>query len=233
MLLDLKGNELKMEKLSWEKDLKSMSVIDEDKGRSKENLRFYIHKVFISANGSTYVIAEQYKKILSAGKVAMKVLASAAGATVNDDLSDFSIKMFNMVYMVFDKDFKLTEKSIVKKKFSEVSIPKGMEYASPTLLAHYVKANGGFDYQFSTRNKELDGFTTYYLDMNRKGADGKKNDAVIGTIALMDGKIETKRTPINTSYSSMFIKPAKENNLLIGEFWRSKKKLLLRIETVN
>lgn len=69
--------------------------------------------------------------------------------------------------------------------------------------------------------------------MNRKGADGKKNDAVIGTIALMDGKIETKRTPINTSYSSMFIKPAKENNLLIGEFWRSKKKLLLRIETVN
>ncbi|MDI1234308.1 MAG: hypothetical protein PSX81_08505 [bacterium] len=232
-MLDLKGKELKMQKLSWKKDLVSLNVTDEEKGKSKENMRFYIHKVVIAANGNTYVVAEQYKKILSATAVGMKLASAALGGGGNSNLSSFSIKMYNMVYMVFDNSFNLVEKQVVKKKFSEIWLDKSQEYTSATVLAHYLKANGYFDYQFTSLNKEKGGFTTYYLDLNRKGTDGKKNDAVIGTISLSEDKIETKRTPINTQYSYMFICPAKENNVLIGEHWRSKKKMFLRIEPIE
>ncbi len=231
-MLDMKGKEIKMQKLTWKKDLVSLNVIDEDKGKSRENMRFYIHKVVIADNGNTYVIAEQYKKVLSASAIGLK-LANAALGGGNTNLSSFSIKMFNMVYMVFDNEFKLIEKEVVKKKFSEVWLDKSQEYTSATVLAHYLKANGYFDYQFTTVNKEKGGFTSYYLDLNRKGTDGKKNDAIIGTISLSEDKIVTKRTPVNTQYSYMFIYPAKENNVLIGEHWRSKKKMFLRIEPID
>ncbi len=233
MKVDMSGKELKMEKMSWKTDLLSLTVKDEEKGKSNDNMRFYIHKVFTAANGNTYIVAEQYKKIVSASAVAMNALSAMAGGGGNSNLSNISIKIYNIVYMVLDPDFKLIDKQVVKKKYSEFYLEKGYEFVSATLLAHYIKANGWFDYQFSTRNADKTGFTAYYIDLNRKGADGKKNDAVIGTISLLGESVETKRTPFNTEFSRVFINPAKEGNILIGEFWRSKSRLMLRIEPMQ
>ncbi len=191
MKLDIAGKELKMEKMSWKKELLSLTVKDEDKGKSNDNMRFYIHKVHIAPNGNTYIIAEQYKKVVSASAVALNTLNSLSGGG-SSNLSNISIKMFNMVYLVLDKDFKLIEKDVVKKRFTEYYLEKGYEFVSATLLAHYIKSQGWFDYQFTSVNKTTGEFSSYYLDYNRKGSDGKKNDAVIGSISLTGEKITQK-----------------------------------------
>lgn len=231
MKVDMSGNELKMEKMSWKEDLLSLTVKDEEKGKSNDNMRFYIHKVFTAANGNTYIVAEQYKKVVSASAVALNTLTAMAGGRSN--VSNISIKIFNIVYLVLDSDFKLVDKQVVKKKYSEFYLEKGYEFVSATLLAHYIKANGWFDYQFSTHSQDKMGFTSYYIDLNRKGSDGKKNDAIIGTISLTGESVETKRTPFNTNYSRVFIHPAKEGNILIGEYWRGERRLMLRIEPMQ
>lgn len=232
MKVDLEGKELKMEKMSWKKDLLSLTVKEEEKGNSNENMRFYIHKVHIAPNGNTYIIAEQYKKIVSGTAVALNTLNALSGGG-QSNLSNISIKMYNMVYLVLDKDFKLIEKDVVKKKFSEFFLPKGYETVNATLMAHYIKSQGWFDYCFTSVNKTTGEFSAYYLDLNRKSAEGKKNDAVIGSIALVGSKIETKRTPLNTNYSRLFILPAKEGNVFVGEYSRSKERLFMRLEPLK
>lgn len=230
MQCDMEGTVLKMEKMSWKKDLLSLTVKDEEKGKSNENMRFYIHKVYTAPNGNTYIIAEQYKRIVSATAVALNALTSGSG---NSNLSNISIKIYNLVYLVLDKDFKLIEKEVVKKKHSEFFLEKGYEFVSPTLLSHYIKAKGGFDYQFSDIDKTTGNFTAYYIDLNRKGADGKKNDVVIGSIQLIGDKIETKRTPINTSFPVIFIHPAKEGNILLREYSPGKNRMVVRFENLQ
>ncbi len=138
-----------------------------------------------------------------------------------------------MVYLVLDKDFKLIDKQVVKKKFSEFFLEKGYETVSATLLAHYIKANGWFDYQFTSVNKKTGEFSAFYLDLNRKSAEGKKNDVVLGSIALVGGNIETKRTPLNTNYSYLFVYPAKEGHVFVAEYSRSKERLFMRLEPLK
>lgn len=231
MKVDMEGKELKMEKMSWKKDLLSLTVKEEEKGKSNENMRFYIHKVVTAPNGNTYIIAEQYKKIVSGTAVALNAATALAGGQSN--VSNVSIKMYNMVYLVLDKDFKLIDKQVVKKKFSEFFLEKGYETVSATLLAHYIKANGWFDYQFTSVNKKTGEFSAFYLDLNRKSAEGKKNDVVLGSIALVGGNIETKRTPLNTNYSYLFVFPAKEGHVFVAEYSRSKERLFMRLEPLK
>ncbi len=231
MKLNLEGEELKMEKLSWKKDLTKLLVTDADKGSSKENMRFFVHKVINDSNGKTYIIAEQYKRIISAKAVGMNIANAALGGG-GSDLSNISIKIYNLVYLVLDADFKVQEMDIVKKKFSEFYLPKGAEFYSPTMIAQYIKATNNFDYQFTSLNKDKSGFITFYIDLNRKSEDKKKNDAVIGTISLSNGAIETKRIPFNTEFNTVIFRNAKQGYILIGEYWRKKKQLMLRLEPV-
>ncbi|MBL7838072.1 MAG: hypothetical protein JNM67_11180 [Bacteroidetes bacterium] len=231
MKVDMTGKELKMVKMSWKKELLSLTVKDDEKGKSNENMRFYVHKVHIAPNGNTYIIAEQYKKIVSGTAMALNAATALTGGKSN--LSNVSIKMYNMVYLVLDKDFKLIEKEVVKKKFSEFFLEKGYETMNATLLAHFMKANGWFDYQFTSVNKTTGEFSSYYLDLNRKSAEGKKNDVVLGSIALVGSNIETKRTPLNTNYSFLFVYPAKEGHVFVGEYSRSKERLFMRLEPLK
>lgn len=231
MKLDIDGNVVQNEQLTWKKDLINLTATS-DGSQTKENMRFYIHKVQIGKDGNTYVVAEQYKMILSASAVGMKLLNAAAGGG-STGMSSFSIKIYNMVYMVFNKDFKLVQKEVVKKKFSEVYLPASYEYASTTMIAHYLKAAGLFDYQYSTINEDGNGFTSYYIDINRKGEDGKKNDAVVGSITLGDGDPKTNRTPIDVNSRNISIHPAKKNHLMVLEYYALKKKLTVRLEPLN
>ncbi|NQW42804.1 MAG: hypothetical protein HQ463_05160 [Bacteroidetes bacterium] len=254
MKLNLNGEELKMEKLNWKKDLVSLTTTDVEKGKSKENMRFYIHKVFNDSLGNTYIIAEQYKYIISALGVVSKLTSIGDRNLIdlrqNKNPSEFSIKIYNIVCLVLDKDFIVKEEVVIKKKFSEFHIPEYARNYSPTELAHYIKVNNNFDYQFTTINKSKTEFTAFYIDLNRIGEDN-----VIGTISLSGGVVENKRTPFtfntefstanffylnertpftfNTELSNVILKSAKQGYILIGEFWPIKKQLNLRLEAIN
>jgi hypothetical protein len=101
------------------------------------------------------------------------------------------------------------------------------------MIAHYLKAAGLFDYQYSTINEDGNGFTSYYIDINRKGEDGKKNDAVVGSITLGDGEPKTNRTPIDINSRNISIHPAKKNHLMVLEYYAMKKRLTVRLEPLN
>jgi len=232
MKLNLDGEMLKNEQLTWKKDLINLTATT-DGAQTKENMRFYIHKVQIGKDGNTYIVAEQYKMVLSKAAVGLKVLSLAAGQGASTGMSNFSIKIYNMVYMVFNKDFKLIQKEVVKKKYSEVFLESGYQYASITRISHYLKAGGYFDYQYSSINEDGNGFTSYYIDLNRKDDDGKRNDTVIGSITLGDGDPKTNRTPIDVNSRNISIHPAKKNHLMVLEYYAFKKKLTIRLEPLN
>lgn len=230
MTLDMTGKELVFKKISWDLDLAKMKNSDPDdkKDKNAANAYIYWHTVEQTKDGHYYAIGEQFKKTVSAMGMASMVLSGGRGGAAAT-----SIHVYNMVVLEFDQDFKLVNYSSFEKKKTEVLLPAGSTAAGTAILGKFIKATGGFDFEFATRDKTKDAFYAVYKDYNRKDEDGKKADSMIGSIVYENGKLANYRSPINTEGTSIRFSPAKAGYIAITEYFKKKKTVEMHLEKIN
>jgi len=224
-------------KYGWDDEIarvKRSTMTEEQEEANKKDVELlYFHRIIRRENGSIYAIAEQFRKQVSAGGTALKVLAAAGGGS--SGASAFELLVTNMVVLEFDKDLNMTNFEIVGKKKSNVLLPAGAGWYSAQMLGNYVKVRGGFDYAFTTEDKKTNAHFAVYSDMNRReDEDSKKSDGMIGVISISpEGEIEKRRIPLNSDATKYRFRRAKPGYILVREYFKREKKLKLRIEKVG
>jgi len=229
MTLDMTGAQKNFKKLSWAMDLAKVKTPDSEdkKDKNPTNPWIYWHSIERMKNGHYYAIGEQFKKTVSAMGVASMMLAGRNGAAA------MSIHVYNMVVLEFDDKFSLLNYQSIDKKKTEVLLPPGSSAVSTAVLGKFVKAKGGFDFEFITRDREKDAFYAVYRDWNNKDDEGKKTGNQIGTITFENGKLSTTKFPITTSGSSARLSPAKPGYVAVTEYFRKTKTMEFRLEKLN
>lgn len=230
--IDIDGSDIHLQKYGWKKEIASFkqeNLSEEDKDSDKGKSYIWFHKFVKSSNGNIFAIGEQYRKQVSAAGVAMNMLNR------NADVSNFEIKITNMVVVEFDKELNIVDYDIVQKKRSTALLPEGYGLASPQSLAYYVKARGFFDYQFTSAEASKDKYQVVYTDLDRKEEKDSKTkaDVMIGVINIDKGEKTTQRIPINSEAKRVWYAPAKPGYIMVGEYFRKERKVLLHLEKIT
>lgn len=230
--LDESGTIANKKQFKWKGDIdqfKNDNLSEEDQKEAKDAFSLFFHNVIRSKDGKLFLVGEQFKKQLSAGGTAMNVLAAASGGS--SDASNFEIRVGNMVVITFDSGNEIIDFDIVEKKKTSVLLPAGAGLYGSTFLGYYVASMGGFDYAFTSADKESDAFTVIYTDYNRKAEKGdKKADKMLGVIHVEGGTLEPSRVPINTDAKAWWIQPAKPGFVSVVEYYKKEKKLTMHLE---
>ncbi|PHR30876.1 MAG: hypothetical protein COA38_09620 [Fluviicola sp.] len=230
--LDKSGKISRTEMYSWEKDIdefKNDQLSKEELAELKKRFSLMFHDVIIGKNGHIYMIAEQFKKQVSALGVAGKLLSGG-----DSQAAAFEIRIGNMVLLEFDDKYKMVDFKVVSKKKSSVMLPSGAGLYGPAFLGYYVKGTGGFDYSFTSRDVENDIYDVVYTDLDRKGEEkGQKADRMLGVIRIAEGEIDANRVAINTDAKHWWLRAAKPGYISIFEYSRKVKELTIRLEQIS
>lgn len=230
--LNFDGSLKSMNKYLWTKELAKAkkSGMTASQKESEEKSSLYIHRAFRSKDGVLNLVAEQYRKQVSALGVAGKVLSGPGGSGA----SAFEIAVMNMVIIQFNSDMTVKNYDIVEKKKTRVLLPNGYGIYPPALLAAYIKTTGGFDYAATSQDRAADKYSVVYTDFNRASEGSKeKSDAMIGAINFKGSEYTTTRTPINSEASSCKIRPGKPGYISVVEYFRKAKTISYRLESVK
>jgi hypothetical protein len=239
--LDKSGEVSKTETYSWKNDVdqfKNDQLSEEEKEELKKRFSLMFHDVIIGENGHVYMVAEQFKKQVSALGVAGKLLSSASG-NVQSNAALFEVRIGNMVMLEFDGNYKLLEFKVVSKKKRTVMLDEGAGFYGAAFLGHMVNAAGGFDYIFTSRDKENDTYDIVYTDLDRKEEGDKKKgksvkaDRMLGVIRIAEGAMDANRVAINTDAKYWWLRSAKPGYISIFEYSRKEKELTIRLEQIS
>lgn len=223
--VDEKGKILSEKYCSWSVDMgKYLDVTS--KGKIDDFGYMYLHNILQTSDGSIYAIGEGYKKVASALGIASKFL------TRNGAVSAIKIKVTDMIMIKFDPDFNVKEAKVYEKNSNSIELPGGMEFVSGPLLGKMIKYNyGGFDYEYTQINKDVSSFNVCYSDYV-KGKDYK--GATFNSITYNEGKITTDK--LNTKAESgrrYMILPNKQGHVVLVEYNRKEKKMIMHVEKLN
>lgn len=228
--LDLSGSEKSMKQYKWKGDIDKFKLaLDPDDKKGDKPFYAYFHDVILAKNGHTFVIGEQFKKQISAGGLAVNALNGGGGA------SAMEIRVGNMIVLEFDAKKSLVNFETIEKKPTSVLLPQGMGMYGSVLIGHYIKVTGGFDYSFTSKNKEDDHYEVVYMDADRKEEKGSKGkaDIMIGVISIKNGKQSESRVPINCDSKTWWVQPAKPGYISVSEYLRKEKKIQMRLEQLT
>lgn len=222
-------------KYGWEQEIAStkQGTLSEEEAKSDKGTdQIFFHKFIRSQDGNIFAVAEQYRKQVSAGGVALNALAAVAGGRSNT--AAFEIKVTNMVTIQFDEKLNMVEYRLIPKKLHRVLLPPGAGLYSPQKLGYYIKITGDFDYAFTSSDKANDSYYTVYTDYNRKDDEsGEKASIMLGSINVVGGKIENNRFPINSEAKYMWVQKAKPGYVMIREYYKKQRTVKLRLEKIN
>jgi hypothetical protein len=228
--LSLTGEELDDRKYNWKGDIDQFAASLDEDGKKDRPFYVFFHDVIIAKNGHTFMIGEQFIKQVSAGGVAMGIIAGS-----NSDASMFEILIANMVVVELDEKKELVDFKVIPKKKTSVILPKGMGLVSTALLGYYLKSLGSFDYSFTSNNVEKDLYDVVYIDANRKESkDSKtKSDLMVGLLSIKGGELSENRIPINCESKSFWLQPGKPGFISVSEYYRKDKKIEMRLEQLS
>jgi hypothetical protein len=223
------GTEVKYQKYAWAKEVLKLRKSTGDDEKDKTSLCF--HRLFKTANGHLFAVAEEYRKTVSGAGVALNLLAAASGGS--SDASNMQITITDMVMIEFDENLKMIAYTQIPKKKTRELLPSGYGWYSASFLANVLKSYGAFDYSFTSTDKTTDQYEVIYTDFDRDKADGSRADKMIGVISVKDGKTTTNRIPIDTEANRYSINPAKSGYLMVTEYFRKKKMLRSHLEKIE
>ena len=145
-------------------------------------------------------------------------------------ISNFKVKVTNMVMMEFNDKFEIGAASVYEKYSNNVIMPAGAGFLSPHTMALMVKAMGGFDYDYTVMDKTRSNFVVGYSDFE-KGKDYRGRS--FNSISYYNDKFSTDKIKLESKASSMKVFPAKTGSVMILEYFKKEKKLELRLEKLN
>ena len=225
--MDSKGKVVAKKYNSWENEIgKYLST--NDKGKVDNLGYIYFHKIVQTANGKFFAIGEGFKKEISAGATALNVLAALGGG--RSGISNFKVKVTDMVMMQFNEKFEIKGATIYNKFSNNIVMPAGAGYLSPHTMALMVKATGGFDYNYTQIDKTKANFVVGYSDYERSG-DYKGQ--TFNSISYFNDKLTTDKIQLSSKASKMRIFPAKTGSVMIMEYYKKDKRLEFRLEKLN
>ncbi len=228
--LDSKGKELATKDISWSKDLSSKIKVG-DKGKLEDGVAIFVHNIIKTKNGKYYAIAEQFNKTVSAGGVALGVLAAAGGGSSGVSMSKITIS--NMMVFELNSDLTLNDVYIFNKNKSNVALPAGAGMVDENTLGMFVKVYGGFDYLYTSTNAANDKFQSVYVNYNRS-ASKEEGKYTVGFIGLDDSqKIVDAKINLKTKPTSFVVFPSKPGYFVIFEYYKKEKKVSFRMEKAD
>lgn len=211
---------------SWEADLAKYLPVS-SKGRLDDIGYMYIHKVIQAQDGNIFAITEGYKKQVSAGGAALKVLALAAHSSGGNAMK---LKITDLVVLQYDSTFKLTGAKIYEKNSNNVAMPSGGDFMSPQSMAFIAKSIGAFDYSFTEKTADASSFAVGYTDYIRE--DDYKG-GTFNSITYDNGKFTTDRVNLKSKAKSLTVLPGKPGSILIVEYFKKEKRLDMHMEKMN
>lgn len=222
--IDDKGKVLSEKYSAWDLELgKFLNVTG--KGKIDDFGYMFLHNMVQASNGSIYAIGEGYKKVASALGIAANLLTSNANISVT------KIKVTDMILIEFDKDFKVKSAKIYEKNSNSYELPSGYAWVSTQMIGKIIKYNyGGFDYSYTTVNKDGSSFTVCYSDFVR---EGDYRGGTFNSISYNEGKFTKDRINTRSEASRTRILPGKLGQVLITEYYRKDKRLEAHFEKLN
>jgi len=233
-VLSLNGDVISNKDYLWKGDIdKFKNQQDPEDAKNDRPFLVFFHNIFVAENGHIFMIGEQFIKQVSAGGVALKALAVGVGGSSN--ASAFEIRVADMILIEFDENKEMVAFKKVHKKKTSVLLGSGMGLVNTTTLGYYIKSKGGFDYIFTSKDKEKDHYEVMYLDADRKEdkKSSDKSDIMVGVIKIKNGETSEIRVPINTESKIFWIQQAKPGFISVGEYYRKEKRLDFRLEQLT
>lgn len=226
--LDASGKKIDTKYTGWTKDI-AKHLGPSNRGKIADVGFIFFHEFIRKADGSFYGIGESYRKTVSAGGTALKVLAAAGGGASNTSAAQITVNDFYI--FEFDKDKNVIGVETFEKSKSRVILPAGAAYYGPQLLAQLVKSMGGFDFDYL---KSIDNGQTFALFYrNHEKIKGEKNKSIAGVISHTKGNYMTDKIDIPTESDAVRTLPAKDGNILFLEYFRKDRKLEMNFKKMN
>lgn len=224
--VDKKGKILSEKYNSWDLELgKHLNV--SSKGKIDDFGYMYLHNLVQTDDGNIYAIGEGYVKLASVAGMALAVLSKNPNSS-----SLVRMRITNMIFIKFDKDFNVKEAQIFEKNSNTYYMPSGVALASAALLGKMVKSFGGFDYSYTQVNKDNSAFTVCYSDyVKGKGYKG----ATFNSISYNEGKLTTDNinTKSTNNKARTFVLPGKQGQVLLIDYYKKDKRVDMHVEKLN
>ena len=213
--------------LTWAQDFRKYVQVDNKGMISNEDRNGFIffHRIIQNTDGSIIAVGEQYKKAADAAGIAGKALG---GGT-----STAKVVIQDMVIFHFTKEFDIAGVEMVEKSKSGFALPAGYGFVNIHMLSNIVKANGGFDYSFTSQNDKDESTSIGYMDYERK--KGAKNELVFGAVTYYDGEFSRDKIPLGHPKDKDWVRvyPGKPGYVMLMEYSQKKKTLQSRLERLN
>lgn len=156
--LGLDGKEKSAKHYGWDKEIKSLLPAEARKS-VEENYINYVHKLIKDSNGNMYLVAEQYKIVVSGLGIAAKAMGGKASSTKG--------KIGNLFVFAIDPADDLKEVKFYQKEETDCLLPAGLGWYGVGLLGYVIKMEGGFDYQFTQASNDATDFSIAYLNIGK------------------------------------------------------------------
>lgn len=223
-LVNSQGKILNAKYNSWDSEIgKHLSV--NAKGRVEDLGYIFFHKILQTEDGNFFAVGEGYKRQVSAGGIAVNVLAGGNAASTT------KIKVTDMLMLSFDQQFNIKAATIYDKNATNIALWPGMDFANLPTVAMWVKYFfDGFDYAFTQTNKTHSTFTVGYIDyVKEKDYKG----GTFNAITYENGKFSQDKLNLVKNGSTLKVYEAKLGSIMIAEYFKKEKRFEMRLEKIN
>ncbi len=224
-IIDPKGNVTSKKYNSWTEDIGKYLKTD-SKGRVDDIGYIYFHKIFQTSDGKFFAIGEGYKKVVTAGSVALKAISMIGGGNANAT----RVRVTDMVVMEFNDKFEITKASIFDKFSNTIDLMAGTDFLSPHTMALLVKMMGGFDYDYTQLSSDKKTFAVGFHDYE-KTSDFK--GLTFNSITNTNEELSRDKINLKSKASELKVFPAKTGSVMIMEYFKKEKRLEMRLEKLN
>jgi hypothetical protein len=219
-VMDMNGKIVKESYTTWVGDVDKIAKTS--KGFIEDKGYVFFHNIVKSNTGDFYAIGEYYKKAISAGGTALKIVSGGNASATKISISDAVIFKFN-------SEFKLISINDFKKTVS--SVPSISDFASPQLNAHVLKSFGYFDYEYTQIDNLNNRFYTCFIDYEK--IKGSKNKRAFKAIIYDEGEFSEDKIYLTENEKEFKLMPAKVGNVLLLEYDKKAKSISIHLEKIN
>ncbi|NVO32889.1 DUF6770 family protein [Hymenobacter lapidiphilus] len=220
---DDKGKLLGIRPYNWQKEVKGLLPAEARKAMD-EGFINYTHSIQKGADGSLYLVAEQYRIGGKGMDVALAVLGGGGGGAKGI--------IGNMLVFVLDPEYKLTAIKCFVKDESKMALPPGAGFMGAGLTGQFIKAYGGFDYQFTQQTAANSQFNVVYINFDKEKGEATKK--VVGNILFgTTDQFKVDKIDGNSAATYSYVYPAKPGYVMLVDYLKKQKQMGMKLVKLN
>ncbi|RSK48762.1 DUF6770 family protein [Hymenobacter rigui] len=208
---------------SWQKEVKA-ALPAEAKASMEDGFVNFTHSIVKGADGTMYIVAEQYKVVADGLGIAALALGGKASPT-NGQIG-------NMLIFVLNPDYSLSTVKFYAKDRSKAMLPPGVGMMGAGLIGQVIKSQGDFDYQFLQRNSSNSLFNVVYINYDKEKGEATKK--IVGNIAFgANGQFTLDKIDGTSTATNSFVYPAKPGYVMMVDYLKKQNQLGMKLVKLN